>query len=79
MLPLLTHIPPPKSPPVDAPYPSPPRTREDTSAAALLARKGNLKRIFLTATAAALFGVYQDLVQQNPGVHLDGGFDEDGN
>ena len=68
------------STPIDSPEDpdfSLPRLRVDVSATARLASEGNLPRARLTAPGNALFGIYQDWVHQNPGIHLDGEINED--
>ena len=42
-----------------------------------IAIKGVFPGVCLMAAANTLFGVYQDWVQQNTGIHLDGGINED--
>ena len=49
----------------------------DESTNACLKSKGNLPGVCLTAANDVLFGVYQDWVHQNPGIHLDGEINED--
>ena len=79
-LPLLTQSPPPRLPPVDAledPASPPPHIRADASAAARISIESKLEEVRLTASDNALFGVYQDWVE-NTGTHLYGGIDNDG-
>ena len=80
-LPLLTHLSPKKSPPVDAPEApaSPlPLTCAESSAVACLESESNLPLIFLMAAADTLFGVDQDWVHQNTSTQLDEGIDKNG-
>ena len=51
---------------------APPRLRIDAITAARLTSDDNLPGVFLTAPAAAILRVYQDLVHQNPSIHLFG-------
>ena len=55
-----------------------PRLHVDTSATAHLVSEGDLPGVRLTAADDALFGVYQDWLHQNTGIHTDGVIDEDG-
>ena len=73
--PILTHPTPPNSPLVYVPealaFPLVRTCADaDTSATVGLASESNLEGVCLTATANALFGVYQDWVHQNPTTHL---------
>ena len=64
--------------PSEAPYTAPPRLCIDSRTTACLVRSGDLPRVHLTASTAALFGVYQDWVHQNPDINLDEIIGEDG-
>ena len=63
---------------LDAPDSLPLRIREDSITSAGLESKGDLPRYQLMAADDNIFGVYQDLVHQNPGIHVDGGIEYDG-
>ena len=54
------------------------RLRKDVRNVARPASKSNLPRDRIMASDDKVFGIYQYLVQQNPGTHLDGGIEEDG-
>ena len=62
---------------LDAPYSHTPFSLKEASDAVRLVSECNLPRDILTAAKYKLFGVYQDLVHQNPVTHLDGGIEED--
>ena len=82
MLALLTQPPSQSSPPVDAPdapYSPTPATCEDANDTSRLASEGNLDKYQLMTADVNLFSVYQDLMQQNPGTHINDRVEEDGN
>ena len=81
MLPLLAQLPSQYLPLLDAPDApdSPlPGPRKDARDAACQSSEVNLYRDCLTASDDNFFGVYQDLVYQNPSTHLDGEIEEYG-
>ena len=71
----------PQSPQIDTPEASNmplPHLRVDASTSAHLASEVNLPGVRLMGADDVIFGVYQNWVHQNPGIHLDGVLDEDG-
>ena len=62
----------------EAPNTDLPRLHVDASSTARLVSEGDLPGVRLTTADDALFGVYQDWLHQNTGIHTDGGIDEDG-
>ena len=54
------------------------RLYKDTSDAAHLVSEGGLPGDILTAADDKFFGIYQDLVHQNPGTHMYGGIEKNG-
>ena len=61
----------------DSPDSPPPGVHKEVSVAACLASVVDLPSKSLTDADAKILGVYQDWVHQNPGMHMDGGIEDD--